>query len=347
MATTLQYIPILKFKAGERAALAQLWPQHRAAMLPVLEILSAPIRPPPKKLPAKPRQDYITECVSGIKECWGSQRVLVDFSLFKPIPPPLRVFFEQARTAGLQVTPVVSSGDGRQSDIAQAIANDHRGIGLRIRGDAVADIPKHISQVLSDYSVQLGDIDLIIDLGAVPNDLGKTLVLGLTQVISRVPLGIRTFALVSSSFPATLTGIKHGDKITRVDWKLWNNLCANVDGGRRKPIFGDYAICFPDLSEFDPKKMSISATLRYTTDSDWLILKGPTLKKEGAKEMPRMLQWLIQQPDYKGPKFSEGDADIEAIAQKRQTTGNPTTWRRIGTSHHLVMVMEQLTRLKR
>lgn len=339
------YVPILKFKAGERKALVQLRPQHRAAMLPVLEILSAPVRQPPKKQPAKPRPDYITECVDGVKECWDGRRVLIDFSLFKPKPAPISPFFDQARAAGIQAIPVVWAGEVKNADIAHAVATDHRGIGLRIGGNAVADIPQHVNRVIADYGLTVGEIDLIVDLGAVTKDLGPTIVLGLIGLVATVPAGLRTFALASSAFPASLAGIKHGDTIVRSDWKLWTSLLPRIQAPLRRPIFGDYAIAFPDLSEFDPKLMSVSAALRYTTDTDWLILKGPILKKDGAKEMPRMLKWLTQQPVYKGAGFSAGDADIDAIANLRQTTGNPTTWRRIGTNHHLTLVVEQLTQM--
>jgi len=109
-------------------------------------------------------------------------------------------------------------------------------------------------------------------------------------------------------------------------------------------IFADYGVSGvlppPDFQPY----MQPSTNIRYTTDDEWVVLKGSSFRKHGGAEFTRMAKELVALPEYKGSNYSWGDEMIElcAIGTKH---GNPSTWRKIGTSHHIAFVLDQLANL--
>jgi hypothetical protein len=109
------------------------------------------------------------------------------------------------------------------------------------------------------------------------------------------------------------------------------------------PTFGDYAIAHPLLVEVDPRLMKMSAQLRYTTDTAWLVFKERNVRDYGFEQFKGICTALIARPEYKGAAFSWGDNAISECTLTSSGPGNATTWRRIGTNHHLTMVTDQIS----
>jgi len=51
---------------------------------------------------------------------------------------------------------------------------------------------------------------------------------------------------------------------------------------------------------------------------------------------------LLRSPAYSGPQFSWGDRYISDCARGKTSCGNLTTWRRVGTSHHIAYLNQQI-----
>lgn len=88
--------------------------------------------------------------------------------------------------------------------------------------------------------------------------------------------------------------------------------------------------------------MRASASIRYTTEDVWLILKGKNLKDYGYKQFHDVSKSLLTNAVYSGPEFSSGDRYIRDCANRVVSSGNLTTWRRVGTSHHIAYVTQQI-----
>jgi hypothetical protein len=97
--------------------------------------------------------------------------------------------------------------------------------------------------------------------------------------------------------------------------------------------------------EVDPRVMKPSASIRYTTDENWLVVKGKNLRDYSFDEFYYVCRDLIARPEYCGPAFSWGDWYINECANVREGPGNLTTWRKVGTSHHLAFVANQIANL--
>jgi hypothetical protein len=113
---------------------------------------------------------------------------------------------------------------------------------------------------------------------------------------------------------------------------------------RRIPAFGDYGIQHPEPEELDPRIIRMSASLRYTTTDSWLIAKGRNVRDFGFKQFGTICRKLRRRAEYSGAGFSWGDNYISECGQGRETSGNATTWRQIGTNHHLAFVVNQIAK---
>jgi hypothetical protein len=191
-------------------------------------------------------------------------------------------------------------------------------------------------------------VDLILDLRAVSPNEENTLRAAIPVLVrSILDLGEwRSFTLAATAFPETLIELPPSSVslIARLEWIVWRNLIARRRIPRL-PSFGDYAVASPQPSEVDPRIMRPSASIRYTTDDAWLIPKARNLRDFGFAQFHDVCRDLIARAEYSGPGFSWGDWYIDECANHRVGTGNLTTWRKAGTSHHLACVTRQIARL--
>jgi hypothetical protein len=157
----------------------------------------------------------------------------------------------------------------------------------------------------------------------------------------------RSLTLASSSFPENLSDFGRDviGKTERSDWLLWRGLIKNSGSINRLPRFSDYAISHPEIPEIDPRLMQASASIRYTADEHWLIVKGRGVRLSGFSQFNELCKKLIRRPEYKGPEFSWGDWFINECAEDREGPGNLTTWRQVGTNHHIKLVLHQIASL--
>ncbi|RZM22580.1 MAG: hypothetical protein EOO88_28965, partial [Pedobacter sp.] len=114
----------------------------------------------------------------------------------------------------------------------------------------------------------------------------------------------------------------------------------------RQFVFGDYGIVHPEKPEIDPKIMRATAKIRYTMEDCWLVIKGEGLHKgDRYKQYFSLAEILASDPIFEGPDFSWGDDHVVNCSNRNTTTGNPTTWVKVDTNHHITFVVRQLNRI--
>jgi hypothetical protein len=203
--------------------------------------------------------------------------------------------------------------------------------------------------VFATVGVKVEDCDLVLDLGA-PNFQPVYGFARLVEtLIRRLPyLGRwRTFTLMGTSFPSTMAEIKRSpETIPRWEWILYKKLVgALLEDRVRLPTFADYGINHPELLLLDPRKVKPSATIRYSTDDGWFIVKGPNVRDNGYEQYRDHCRTVMASAVFTGPRFSEGDRYISKCAAGSAGTGNLTTWRKVGTNHHLEKVVRDISSL--
>jgi hypothetical protein len=83
----------------------------------------------------------------------------------------------------------------------------------------------------------------------------------------------------------------------------------------------------------------------YTAQDDWLIVKGRNVRQYGFDQYFELCRALVGRPEYYGRDFSWGDNFIAQCATRELGPGNATTWRKVGTNHHLTVVVRALANM--
>jgi hypothetical protein len=348
------YVPILKGKQAEYLALRELSETVKDGFTPLIEIPSIPYDFVNER-PAKTIKQHVEKVAQNIEKGWGTNRpVFVDFDFIPPsevLPDgsqPLKFVFDQGRTKKLRLVPVTGIDRDREYQNAVKDANDKDGFGIcfRLAGedfDDMADLQLRLEALFKHFKVHAHQTDAIIDFESIVNTPASTVLLAAKSILAGLPFlrDWRTLTLAASAFPQDLQKMPAQSitPVARTEWQAWLTLAANKHRLIRLPTFGDYAIAHPIPNEMDPRLIRISAQLRYTADNDWLIFKERGAVKHGFDQFNKICRTLIGRAEYKGAAFSAGDKAINNCASPGSNPGNAQVWRRIGTNHHLTLVV--------
>jgi hypothetical protein len=348
------YVPVLKGKRGEFDALAGLADAHRPGLTPLIEVIPVPWDWT-NDIPTKPLGEHLKSTVDRLATSWGGkQPVWLDTLWLEPGDtvsgkPALEHLFDEAR-GHLHALPV--GGPGRDTAHTQSIAaiqaTDQRGAVLRLDPEDLGDptaLTAAVTGWLQTVGVTAPAVDLVVDFGAIDSALAPSITLAASAIIPTLPYlnDWRTFTLVSGGFPVNLSEIKTDSihRLARCDWTLWQTVISR--NPPRLPAFGDYGIGHPELTELDPRIIRPTAAIRYTADDEWVIVKRRSTQ-HGFDQFQTASATVLSQPEWEGKAHCGGCSFIDACAAGGPT-GNLTTWRRVGTLHHLTHTAVQLSNL--
>lgn len=348
------YVPVLKFRQGEYQALFRLKAAQKAHIVPLFEVC------PPEydfelEQPAKSIDDHLRKFGARIETKWGTRPALVDAGLIDPAERmadgshPLTSLFDDLRDHDANCVPVtaLSRDDDYQEAVQGIVATDQAGACLRVSLDeaADADFAAHVEDLLEALELPLDEVDIVLDLQTpnfLPIDGLAALVCGLLSGHA-VFDGCRSLVLASTAFPSSLGGIAvPGDTLPRHEWLLYKAVIEAAEEGMRLPAFGDYAIAPPELVTGDMRLLKPSASVRYAIDDAWILRKGPNVRDNGFGQYQGLCDDVAKDPRFLGKAFSTGSAYIFDCGAGAESTGNLTTWRWVGTNHHMAKVVHDL-----
>jgi Beta protein len=352
------YVPILKGKEGEYGALDELSTASKDAIAPVIEVPSVPYDYANER-PAKTLSDHVAPIAERLNKSWAGRELYLDMPWFSGgellsngLPAVAHLLHEcwQRSVRAVPVLRTTSSkdyasalqrhltGGGRNRVCVRLAISDFDDEGEVAPRDAVAGL-------LDAVGASVAASDLILDLGDMGMDVGRATLLA-RSVLSQLPSpGEWTnVVLAGASFPENLSDVDAATttRLPRVEWQTWERLRRRPTGERRRLLFGDYGISHPTPAELDPRTMRMSASIRYTTDDSWLVLKGRNVRQFGFDQYFALAKELVALPDYSGENFSWGDRFVALCARGAAGPGNATTWRKVGTNHHLTLVARRL-----
>jgi hypothetical protein len=359
MATPI-YVPILKGKEGEYAALEALSADVLPSLRPLVEIPSVPYDYVNER-PAKSLDDH----VAGIHE--RLHRALRDFPVYLDLPclgdderleggeVAIGAVLTNCATVGVNAIPVVSRASSADYLAACGEYSATSGTGNCVRMyvedfEEEVDLDVEVARMLTGLGV--GDatsVDLVIDLEDLGRDASRA-VLVARSVFSMIPKKDewRNIILAAASFPEDLSDVDAATTTTlpRHEWDLWKTLQRRPNVlPRRDLIFGDYAISHPIPKELDPRTMRMSANIRYTTHENWLVVKGRNVRQYGFDQYFDLCGTLAGRPEYCGQDYSWGDEYIAECASRSKGPGNATTWRKVGVNHHMTLMVHEIASL--
>ena len=337
------YVPVLKVKRGEKAALRQIASGVRTRITPLLEIVE---RRPEKSITAHLATSFrdLAASVTGYPRCFLDLREIESDGTHAADE-----VFRYAAATGLAFTPV--TGISRSADLAAALNHKKRGLALRLTRSEFESggLTAKIKSFIAHHKLSPTQVDLIVDVGAVENMISLGVSTLTNDFLAAVPHhnSWRTLTVSASAFPVSMGGvIRHShDFAERVDWIAWRD---NLHGRRaaltRLPTFSDCAIQHPrGVEGFDPRTMQVPAAIRYTRNDNWLLLKGESTRTTPPSvqfpDLAVRLVYGVLKNCYLGPQHCVGCASIKDAADGAPGYGSAEAWRRLGTIHHLSHVM--------
>lgn len=353
----MTYRPILRFKRGEQTALTNLSNDHKAATKPLLNISSHVFNPPPGGDTDGAFDQRIVQDADRLNSAWAGYSAAVDLGDIDPEARcgggvhPVRRFFDQITTADEQViaSPVLrlSSDNEYVAAVASVCAEYGLSPVFRITPDDLAepDIGDVVNNMLSECDALPSDADFVVDMGYIETT-GRSIITA-RGALAAVPFAPEWAALtlVAGSFPENLSRFAVGSHVVeRHEWAVW---LANRSVASRPVSYGDYATIHPVPVEegLDPRTMNPTASVRYTFEDTWLLLRGQGTRSRGSQGFAQFLghaDTIVAMPHYRSEHYSFGDGKIMRIHRRAEGQGNLETWVTIGVNHHIVEIVGQL-----
>jgi len=344
-----QYAPILKAKEGEFLALSKLPDNIKDSIVPIVDIVPNPI---------KLFNDHIKATLKYFNK-WPKNRLMyIDGYLVQgggrivSDQHYLNFIFSELRNNGFKIIPVVSNIANSEyaAAVKTIISKDHKGICIRIFRSGTTNINVELDAIQSNLGIDPSVVDLLLDLGSVEDLSAEEIFRWALNKIAEIR-GISTYRslIVSgSSFPIDLVKLKADQVhiIPRNQWLAWQQLYSCPDIGRI-PSYSDYAISHPQMSEFGKGIPNASASIRYTHELDYIVYRGKGTRQHSFDQFYSISESLLNSTDFYGANHCAGDDFIKYCGTKKEKTGNLETWRWVGTSHHITIVVNQLRQLWR
>jgi hypothetical protein len=352
------YMPILKGRAGELRALAEMKAPTSARLTPLIEVPLISDDSDSDDPASRGVKGDIGKFAADIKRRWSSDhRVIVDAGNVPAFPNsiPTVDLINSLAQDDYTVTATVRPSDDEWI-IKSVAASIHewslKSACIRLGGDDLddSDTPLHVAidKVLTWLGLTPVDVDLVLDFGPIMNEQAMSFAARIARlVLGELPYEEKWKTLVSASgaFPPDLSSIQSGilSEIPRYDASMWCTLKERLRG--RVPIFGDYGIAYPAQTAGIP--FAPAPQLRFTAETKWLVMKGRQKDRLGAKQFFDICARIAEEAQV-DPELSWGDSYVHQAALAARgndasvKSGNAMIWRAVGTSHHLAYVANRL-----
>ena len=355
--TVLDYVPVLKWRQGEYQALLRLDVAHSLRVVPLIEVTPPEYDFAEGKV-KKTLVEQLEPFARRLRAKWGTRPAFLETALLGPnawMPGgvhPLNYLLDRARLEGCQLIPVtgIERDLAHYNAVAAAALIDGVGIAMRCSLDEIADpdFPTKFASLASSLDLDHSEVDLIIDLAAKNFDPLDALADLVSWLLQSDPVfgEVRSLILVGTSFPASMADIKGPRQtIPRLEWMLYKEIVASLPEGFRLPTFGDYAISSADMPKGDMRLLKPSASVRYTINDAWLITKGSNVRDNGFEQFRQRCEDVVNSGHALPNGYSAGSDYVRGCHANIEKTGNLTTWRWVGTNHHITKVVDDLANL--
>jgi hypothetical protein len=350
-----RYVPCVRWKMGEYQALLRLTGSAKRAITPLIEV--------PEigwdfenSQGAKSIDEHIAKVPGRLITKWGSRDFFLDCKLIETEAMADRshpVEWIHSRLKDLQKHVCHVAHLNTSSVSAVAIrkivnASPHRlALRLTLSDFARPELQQQVRRFLEYHRVSATETHLIFDLEA-PNFEPFD---GFSKMLSAISAQIpflkdwATFTLLGTSFPASMGALTKGaHELPRHEWIAYKAILSHEIPFGRVPTFGDYCIAHPAVVTGDMRLIKPAASIRYTINDRWLVIKGSAFRKN-PQQVCTFSKNLVASPYFMGSGFSQADEHISKCAQGSVGPGNLSTWRWVGTTHHIEKIASDLASL--
>lgn len=347
------YMPILKWKQGEQIALRHLAKSQWEGVTPLLKLPPIDAAPDSASLRAA-LPSYLSNVINQIEKnipeasavCIDTEYVSLGYQ--KQLSLLLLICnFLQSKLTHKIIPAIPSPLLESPTALTTALSNYLHSIDdvlVCFRTDLIspAQILPAISAI-TGYGVKKRKIHLLIDQYSI---VGSDHVHCFSSVKpflnSGMATGCASVTIGGGSFPINLMGLKQGiTDIPCVEWKVWSLLQQSGDyEGLR---YADYTVTNPaPQPDVDPTQVNPSVAIRYAANQFWRLYKAKGFKKGPPDQYRNLCKLLISDSVYSQPNFSYGDGQYNKAANGKVGNGNPSSWRKDATNHHIALIVSSL-----
>ncbi len=344
-------MPVLKFRQAEYQALLRLDETIKEALLPLFVI--PPVEYDFEELRLKKTAlEHVAKLSLRLKGKWGDGEFLldIDMSLHSESLPSggglIPHIYSSILSEGLDPTPVLALSHSFEyfENIKEVIQSHKRRVAFRIDFEELAE-PENlvkIKECLVFLELSEEQSTLIIDFKDNADYSQNDSTCSLLSMLCGLWCMEEFRAVYFIGTSLDLSQIKKPGIVQyRGDWDLYKAIWLGDF-----PIavgFGDYLVETPYFSSIDMRKIKPAAKLVYSYAEAWKVLKGGAFRDNPA-QMRNLCKELINTPKvYMGHGYSPGDKRIYECSLGQGNTGNLGTWKEAAISHHLTLVVNQLS----
>lgn len=349
------YCPALGWRQGEYQALLRLDDETKDMVAPIITVppieydfeeqrakrtVKAHIEPFAKRFGQKWKGRFAwVSAHPELQKAGGAESINVTKQLF-----------DDLRAVQANVVPVCNIADGTlMKTQAAIIAADKRGCAIRatledfMRPTFEAECKTRIKEL----DVEPNEVDFILDLLSPtfePYAVFANIVAAKFKA-SKMVLDARNFVLLGSAMPTSLANVETPwGELPRHDWLFYKALRAQIQGGARKPLYGDYTTVNPGFVVLDMRKIKVAGKIVYADQNRWIVRKGKAFRAE-PEQMHTHCAEIVKHKAYGGADFCDGDDYIAKCAKKLEGPSTLTRWKQVGINRHITLTVDQIANL--
>jgi hypothetical protein len=347
-------------KQGELEGLRALKGDVANCILPLLIVPPLKERDSGSQEALFPSGEAIPDVGRILSKYWLRRQTFVDpRALFKELGMESAInwlpeIFNRARNLNVPAIPVASLVDLEKIDISafrDSLSQNYRlKFGLRIQSGEMTDpnLNKRVQSILSRIGLIPAECAVFADFSDA--DISDPLLVAPIIRFSLEQLQVfgqwQLIVFQGTHYPET-NPAKPGQTIThpRNEWLAWREAVKFDPSTAEYMVFGDFAA---DSAKMDFGKSGGRPIrhCRYTTDSDWFVVRG---NETGSTHevMKDVFERILNSGKFSGPSFSAADLYIDdVIRNNSKNTGNPSTWRQLNTTHHITQVVADIAKVR-
>lgn len=355
------YVPSLRMKMGELAGLRALREDVQDCILPLLIVPPLNERSSGSQEVLFPACEAIPDVGSVLSKYWARRSIFIDSrALFDEYDIEKAVnwlpdLFNRARNLDVLAIPTASLGTLEKLGVAafrDSISENYKlKFGLRIQSGDMNDpsLNDRVQTVLSNMGLVPAECAVFADFSDA--DLSNySLVAPIIRFALEQLQEFGQWQLIvfqGTNYPETNPAKKAGQTVShpRNEWHAWREAVKFDPSTAEHMIFGDFAADCAKMA-FAGKGGRPIPHCRYTTESDWLVVRGDEIGST-HEVMKDVFERILNSGKFSGPLFSEADRYIDDVVRNNsESAGNATTWRQINTTHHITRVVADIAKVR-
>lgn len=343
----IKYVPILRWKIGEKNCLENLTTNVASQIIPFIEV-----SPPSDSSNDEDAEKKLVKLFSSFNTSWEDKPFYLFlsedwFSNADSIHQISEIYEDFYR--GINHPKAIPAFDIIDEINIRNVTNLSKtnGVCLRISGNNFETLGQTLNDYVTNALITPQSTDLLIDLKYIDEETYPKKAV-LTTAISDIAniTDYRRVIIASCSFPKDISDLpsyvinefkRHEVTIHEISTKLQTAFDFNY-------VYADYGPM--NLNEVTfVLGMSPKFKIKYTTKDKYLIIKGDSLKR-GGLDLPNVsscCMQLVNHQQYSGANFSYGDKVISDTANGTNIKGgNLTSWVGYSFNHHITLIVSLL-----